>query len=665
MATNNDFYFSSIGKRSGMVNVMKVDGLGIFLKSGVNSPKGGKLRNPFSRRVERRGGDVSRSTPIASVGPLDQIYLPRVGRIGSLGSGHKARDASELGESQRVLSSVHRVHVSDTVGPGVRSVTVGPLGSSESLGSVHMTGSTVSENSLSPGACQFKSLRAQTDGLTDGSDSSSVSNELELVKVVARVNVKVKEKRGGRVSRRRKARGRRNRVRWWSERGKELLVEKPECVVCYCNGMDSSELGIQHCICTCYILSSGFRLLEDGGDLNLPGGELPEVEMVGGVPVPVVESRADPIPVVESGDVLVPVVKEGAGRIWENEDWEDRYQLGDLGEREVEKIREYQKEGICLDTRKWVMEKESRPSKVESLKYDSRQLSILRYIDFFKISKNGLIYRIFVGEKGDSKALILLDKQALVNVAVSIHEELGHCGKRNVYSIVKRKYYSPGLENLLKGVFDSCVVCMKYNIPKPLRHKLSTLLAITSCDELQMDLVGPLPRSSKGFRFILCCIDACSREVVLRPLKTATAQEMAENLCSLFGEVGVYRRVRIDYKCLSMKQIDVKILETLGVEIVRSNNCSRAQGVVERANQQVVIRMLKLLSEESDLSKWSETLKTVATAMNLTPHSSLGGRSPFDVTRRFAFRWMGPTVGSLPVGIKGDFVWSELWRLSG
>ena len=54
VATNNDFYFSSIGKRSGMVNVMKVDGLGIFLKSGVNSPRGGKLRNPFSRRVERK-----------------------------------------------------------------------------------------------------------------------------------------------------------------------------------------------------------------------------------------------------------------------------------------------------------------------------------------------------------------------------------------------------------------------------------------------------------------------------------------------------------------------------------------------------------------------------------------------------------------------------------
>ena len=126
-----------------MVNVMKVDGLGIFLMSGVNSPRGGKLRNPFSRRVERkRGGDVSRSTPIASVGPLDQIYLPREGRIGSLGSGHKVRDASELGESQRVLSSVHRVHVSDTVGQGVRSVTVGPLDSSESLGSVHMTDGT-------------------------------------------------------------------------------------------------------------------------------------------------------------------------------------------------------------------------------------------------------------------------------------------------------------------------------------------------------------------------------------------------------------------------------------------------------------------------------------------------------------------------------------------
>ena len=160
----NSLFNSS--KRNGMVNVMKVEGMGIFMNLGVNSPKGGKLRNSLSRRVERGGGDVSRSTPINLVGPLGQIYVPRSGRIGPLGSGHRVRDASEFGGSAQKPSSVHRIHLEDTFGQGARSATVGPLGL-RPFGSVHMAVSAVSENPLSLGGSQSLGLEAQTDGQTE------------------------------------------------------------------------------------------------------------------------------------------------------------------------------------------------------------------------------------------------------------------------------------------------------------------------------------------------------------------------------------------------------------------------------------------------------------------------------------------------------------------
>ena len=72
----------------------------------------------------------------------------------------------------------------------------------------------------------------------------------------------------------------------------------------------------------------------------------------------------------------------------------------------------------------------------------ARELTVLRYMDLFKISKQGFIYRIFLGEKGDSKALLLLSEQGLVKVALAVHSELGHCGRKSVSSIIKRKYYS-------------------------------------------------------------------------------------------------------------------------------------------------------------------------------------------------------------------------------
>ena len=296
------------------------------------------------------------------------------------------------------------------------------------------------------------------------------------------------------------------------------------------------------------------------------------------------------------------------------------------------------------------------PLRIEALKLSARELTILRYIDLFKISKEGFIYRIFLGENGDSRALLLLDEEGLVKIALRIHEELGHCGKKSVSSIIKRKYYTPGMENMIKGAFERCTHCLKYNIPRTMKHKNSTLLAMGSNIEIQADLIGPLPRSNKGFRFILTVVDSCSREVHLRALKTATADEMATCLCDLFGEIGVYQRVRIDYKCLSLRQMDVKILEALGTEIIRSNNCSRAQGTVERENQKVTIRMLKLLSNEPNLSNWPNVLRTLSTALNLTSHSSLNFLSPYDLTRRFTFRFLGPGVGRVAVGMKNDFL---------
>ena len=160
----NSFFNSS--KRSGMVNVMKVGGTGIFMNSGVNSPKGGKLKNSFSRHVGRRGGDVSHSTPINPVGPLGQLYVPRSGRIGQLGSGHRVGDASEFSGSAQKPSSVHGTHPKDTFGRGARSAKVGPLGL-RSFGSVHMAVSAVSGNPLSLGGSQSLGFEAQTDGQTE------------------------------------------------------------------------------------------------------------------------------------------------------------------------------------------------------------------------------------------------------------------------------------------------------------------------------------------------------------------------------------------------------------------------------------------------------------------------------------------------------------------
>ena len=57
---------------------------------------------------------------------------------------------------------------------------------------------------------------------------------------------------------------------------------------------------------------------------------------------------------------------------------------------------------------------------------------------------------------------------------------------------------------------------------------------------------------------------------------------MGAVLVNLFTTHGLYEMVQIDNKCLTMRGLDADLLKKLGVGILRSNHCSRHQGIVER-----------------------------------------------------------------------------------
>ena len=150
----NEFFSSS--KRSGMANVLRVSETGIILNHGGNSPERGKLRNPFSGRVGRRGDGVSRPTPISSVGPNNQLSVPWVGRGGLLGSGHKQRESISSSGSRWVPGSDHRACDIDTLELGSQVDAVGAVS----------TG-VVSKSLSDHGECQVLRLETQIDGHLD------------------------------------------------------------------------------------------------------------------------------------------------------------------------------------------------------------------------------------------------------------------------------------------------------------------------------------------------------------------------------------------------------------------------------------------------------------------------------------------------------------------
>ena len=61
-----------------------------------------------------------------------------------------------------------------------------------------------------------------------------------------------------------------------------------------------------------------------------------------------------------------------------------------------------------------------------------------------------------------------------------------------------------------------------------------------------MDIVGPLPRSAQGSRFVLVVCDYASRYPEAVPMKYVEAASVAEELIKIFSRVGVPKEVLTD-----------------------------------------------------------------------------------------------------------------------
>ena len=66
------------------------------------------------------------------------------------------------------------------------------------------------------------------------------------------------------------------------------------------------------------------------------------------------------------------------------------------------------------------------------------------------------------------------------------------------------------------------------------------------CRAQPMDVVGPLPCSSNGNRFILVVCDYATRYPEAVPMKSVDAASVAEELLKIFSRVGVPQEILTD-----------------------------------------------------------------------------------------------------------------------
>ena len=144
-----------------------------------------------------------------------------------------------------------------------------------------------------------------------------------------------------------------------------------------------------------------------------------------------------------------------------------------------------------------------------------------------------------------------------------------------------------------------------------------------------MDIVGPLPKSSSGHRYILVILYYATRYPEAIPLRSATGRAVAREMFLLFSRVGLPEEILTDQGSCFMSGVMKRLCQSLKVRQIKTSVYHpQTDGLVERFNQTLKHMLRKVV--EVDGKNWDQLLPHVLFSIREVPQGSTGF-SPFEL----------------------------------
>ena len=208
-----------------------------------------------------------------------------------------------------------------------------------------------------------------------------------------------------------------------------------------------------------------------------------------------------------------------------------------------------------------------------------------------------------------------------------------HPGVQRTIDKVRRYFWWKGMAGDVREFVEACPICQLEKTDHTMKKGSLQSLVIPEAkwQEVSVDFVADLPTTSSGEDSIMTVVDRATKMVHLIPCtKTTTAGEAArlywQHVVRLHG---VPRAIHTDRGAQFIGRWWREIWTLLGTKLRYGTAYHpQSQGQVERMNAVVSQTLRCLMSDVSDLTKWTEYLPTVEMVVNSLPNRSTG-YSPF------------------------------------
>ena len=207
----------------------------------------------------------------------------------------------------------------------------------------------------------------------------------------------------------------------------------------------------------------------------------------------------------------------------------------------------------------------------------------------------------------------------------------GHRSARATYKTLQPIVYWPFMIKDITEYVKGCLVCCQFRPSKPLnRAPLQSRGISFPWSNLQMDWVGPVPKSSRGNKYLLTITCAFTKWIECLPAPNDTAETTAVLLMNhVFSRWGLPLSIDSDKGTHFTAGVMAALWNMLGVEAkFHIAYHPQSSGQVERANQTIVSMLRKYVNHHG--KDWDVKLPLVLMAIRATPHRTTGV-TPFEM----------------------------------
>ena len=230
--------------------------------------------------------------------------------------------------------------------------------------------------------------------------------------------------------------------------------------------------------------------------------------------------------------------------------------------------------------------------------------------------------------RGDRPGLsrLVVPRVAVKEVTQRVHQDIGHGGQRKTEAAIRQRYWWPLIHQDVLECCRTCDVCQhaKTTNPTP-RAPLMPLAVEGPNHRVGVDIIGPMPITRRGNRYILVMIDYFTKWCEAIPItqqetKTVATAIVDEWIC----RYGVPVYIHSDQGSPFESHLMAEICKILKIEKTRTSPYHpEGNGLVERTNRSIKT-ILQTLIDQTRADEWDEYIPKCLLAYRASLHSSTG-----------------------------------------